>query len=220
MEVSQKIYANQGNPEVLSRIPPKAGVALDVGCGAGANAAHLKSVGWTVDGITLSEAERAQASLFCRTVLIHNLEEGLPPFSSTYDCILCSHVLEHICYPTPLLDAIHQSLEPDGLLIVALPNILWWKNRLKLLFGKFEYCETGLMDYTHFRFYTFESAQRLLKDHGFHITEALPDGGIPLSHFRSTLPRWSFAWADRAARSVAPGLVAYQMVFCATKTAS
>src|SRR5262245_57070442 len=97
---------------------------LDVGCGDGANARKLTADGKTVDGITLSSREAQIAELACRKIYIHDLEAGLPQLEfEPYDVVICSHVLEHICYPQKLLNDIHSSLREDGVFVVALPNL-------------------------------------------------------------------------------------------------
>ena len=117
--VENKSYKNLGNASVLRQIPSGAQTILDVGCGAGDNARILSAAGKIIDGITLSISERDNAKRFCRDVVIHNLENGLPAqLIGPYDCVLCSHVLEHICWPEKLLADIRSRLHKDGLLLV------------------------------------------------------------------------------------------------------
>ncbi|MGF1500128.1 MAG: class I SAM-dependent methyltransferase, partial [Elainellaceae cyanobacterium] len=97
--VREKSYKNKGNLPVLNRMPETARTVLDVGCGAGDNARLLKERGLVIDGITLSEEEAAASREFCRQVWIFNLEDGLPPeVTDRYDAVICSHVLEHVCW--------------------------------------------------------------------------------------------------------------------------
>jgi 2-polyprenyl-3-methyl-5-hydroxy-6-metoxy-1,4-benzoquinol methylase len=220
MHIAEKHYSNDGNKNVLDLVPDRAKYILDVGCGAGSNAKHLITKNKIVDGITLSKSEVKYAEVSCRKTFIHNLETGLPSLGdSRYDAIICSHVLEHLCYPSCLLDDIRQYIKPDGVLIVALPNLLWWKTRLRIFCGSFEYSQGGIMDNTHFRWYTFLSAQRLLKHHGYVIRDAKVFGGLPLSRLRDILPSWTYRWADRLVCSRFPGLFGYEMLYVATVAA-
>jgi hypothetical protein len=59
----------------------------------------------------------------------------------------------------------------SGLIVVALPNMANITVRLKLLFGKFDYQERGIMDKTHLRWFTRRTARKLLEDHGYRIVE-------------------------------------------------
>ncbi len=217
--VSNKIYQNQGRPEVLHWVPPSAATVLDVGCGAGDNARLLQTHGKTVDGITLSPDEMVRAQPYLRRIWIHNLEQGLPRDidADTYDCVLCAHVLEHICFPETLLSDLWRCLKPGGTLIVALPDLLYYKYRMRLLRGKFEYEPEGIMDYTHFRWYTFTSAQQMLVDAGFCQVSAYADGFFPFSRFRWYVPVRIRVILDKLACNTFPGLFGFQLIFVYAK---
>ena len=217
--VSEKVYQNPGNPEALRWVPAAAQTVLDVGCGAGDNARLLQQQGKIVDGITLSLDEMTRAQPYLRHVWRHNLEQGLPSevAPDAYDCILCVHVLEHICFPDSLLHDLKRSLKPGGVLIVALPNLLYYKYRLRLLLGKFEYEPEGVMDNTHFRWYTYTSAQKLLTGAGFRLTHVYADGFFPFSKVRWFIPVHIRTPLDRWASKRFPGLFGYQLIFIGTK---
>jgi SAM-dependent methyltransferase len=167
-----------------------------------------------VDGVTASEDEAALARKNCRNVYVRDLERGLPDLAEgAYDCVVCSHVLEHVCFPTRLLRDIRRVMKSDATLVVALPNLLFYKNRFRLFAGKFEYQPAGLMDETHFRWYTFKSAQQLLETYGFAKLMAIADGSCPLSIFRRLLPSRVTVSIDRAAARTFPGIFGYQMLF-------
>jgi 2-polyprenyl-3-methyl-5-hydroxy-6-metoxy-1,4-benzoquinol methylase len=210
-----KVYKGPENSEVLRWIPDGCRRTLDLGCGSGANAAALKKRGMEVDGITLSEDEASIARAHCDMVFVHNLEDGLPEnLTAKYDAVLASHVLEHICYPEKLLQAIASQLKPNGTLVVALPNLLNWKYRFKMLFGIFEYADIGIMDYTHFRWYTLKSARRLLETHGFKVNKAHAHGYFPF--FRRRIPRGMLVGLDRLICRLLPGLAGFQLILVAT----
>jgi len=212
--VTHKTYEHPGNELVLALVPPDVRRVLDVGCGTGGNAARLRDAGAEVDGVTLSEAEAAQARLVCREVWLHNLEEGLPDAAQgPYDAVVCSHVIEHLCFPSKLLNDARRVLKPGGVLVVALPNLLFWRYRLRLLAGRFEYESGGVMDDTHFRWYSFESAQRLLAEHGFEKMHAGADGALPVSFLRRIVPSALMKKVDAAVLKLWPGLFGWQMIF-------
>ena len=140
LSVKSKLYKNSGNAEVLRCVPKHAKCILDIGCGAGDNAKILTDHGVNVDGITLSNDEADMARAHLRTTYIHNLEEGLPPnLASSFDVILASRVLEHICFPEPLFRDVAMKLGNNGIFIVALPNLLNWRYRIKMFYGILEY---------------------------------------------------------------------------------
>lgn len=214
VSVSNKCYQHPGNHPVVDMVPKEARIVLDVGCGAGDNARLLKDRGVTVDGVTLSSTEAEIARDECRRVWLHNLEVGLPEdVAGPYDAVLCSHVLEHICYPEKLLGDLRRVLSPEGSLVAALPNMVFFKNRFRLLCGRIEYEDGGLMDYTHFRWYTFASARGLFERSGFECLTARADGSFPLAGLRRFMPGAWLNLLDRAAVRMMPGLLGYQLLY-------
>lgn len=218
MEQSEnKIYENSGNPTLLNLIPPSSKFILDVGCGAGGNAKILKEMGKIVDGITLSDEEVNLASKYCRSVFKNNLENDLPEgINSFYDVVLCSHVLEHIAYPEKLLSDTKRILKKDNaVLLVALPNFLGYRNRLRILFGNFDYEQYGLMDYTHLRFYTFKSAKLMLERNGYEIIRAFAEKMLPwktvLGHLPSSMQNLIATFLIR----ISKGLFGQQLIYIA-----
>lgn len=221
-DVRAKRYTNSGNSALVAQFPPHARLALDVGCGSGAHARILSARGCLVDGITLSQVEQSDALPYCRRCWIHDLENGLPrEVEGGYDLVVTSHVLEHLRWPDRLLREIRSVLSPNhGRLLCALPNVLFYKNRLRLLAGRFEYEESGIMDASHFRWFTFESAARLIEQAGFKILEHFGDGSAPLPAVRRLLPRTISKAIDRAATNALPGVFAGQIITIATPTFS
>jgi len=47
----------------------------------------------------------------------------------------------------------------------------FWSIRLNLLFGNFDYQEKGILDKTHLRLFTIESAQGLIRNRGLKVLE-------------------------------------------------
>ncbi len=170
MQLSQnKIYTNSGNRDVLNLVTGAGYRILDIGCGSGAVAKLLTANGHVVDGITISNAELDEAKKVLRNGYIYNLENGLPAeiADNEYDYIICSHVLEHIAFPEKLLKDIKRTLKSGGYLVIALPNVFYYKFRWQLLKGDFKSEETGIWDYTHLRWYSFNTGKVLLQKNGF-----------------------------------------------------
>lgn len=215
--VDHKRYENRGNPLLLTLLPNTATRVLDIGCGAGDNARLLTAMGLSVDGVTLSEAEATTARQVCGSVFVHDLETGLPPdLNKTYDAVICSHVLEHLRWPDRLLKEVREVLQPSqGVLLVALPNVLFYKNRWRFLTGHFDYEESGLMDASHFRWFTYASSRRLVESAGFEVLSQSGEGSFPLPLVRKLLPRRVVTAVDKTATFGLPGLFAYQLLLCA-----
>lgn len=212
--VAEKVYRNAGNLPLLDLLPVGGGRALDCGCGAGDNARILRSRGWRVTGITLSQQEQRLAAEHCERVFVADLEQPLPDaIDSGYDAVVLSHVLEHLVFPERLLSRVGTLLSSTGVVAVALPNVLFYPIRLRALFGHFDYTPDGIMDATHLRFYTFESGLALLRENGFEVVEALAEGGFPLWKLRRLLPASLVERIDRLACRRRPGLFGRQSLY-------
>lgn len=208
------IYRNSGNLAVLGQIKGTGKRILDVGCGAGDNARILVGRGHIVDGITLSDEEATECSSFMRKVFVHNLETGLPEaIVETYDYIICSHVLEHIAYPEKLFKDITCRLQESGIMIVALPNIMHYRPRMKLILGRFEYADSGIWDRTHLRWYTYSSGKRLLEQHGFKVVRSWVDGGLPFYRISRMIPANIQKVIYQILTAVSPGLFGGQLLY-------
>jgi 2-polyprenyl-3-methyl-5-hydroxy-6-metoxy-1,4-benzoquinol methylase len=211
----EKIYQNNGNILVQREVSKvKGSTLLDIGCGGGANARHWTRGGLLVDGLTLSEIERAACQTTCRKVFVADLDIGLPALEEKYDIIVCSHVLEHLARPERLLKDIAQNaLKDSGQIVIALPNFLFLRHRIQLLLGDFEYEPEGLRDITHLRWFTVESARKTIEESGFTILDASFEGWVPLGPVRRLLPRRWTKGFDQYATMLFPGLLSYQFVF-------
>ena len=198
------------NQAVLARVPRTTRRLLDIGCGTGALGQKIKEgMNCLVVGFNNSEAEVALAKGRIDQVLVCDLNSFEPPDMDRFDCIVCSHVLEHLCQPEEVLKRLLHLLAPDGTLVVALPNVLFWRQRLHFLRGSFRYTDGGLMDRTHFRFFDWSTAQNLLTGSGYSIVYAEADGSLPLARFLFRAGEW----IDRAALRLFPGLFGFQFVF-------
>ncbi len=190
-----KVYGNF-EKSVLNYVKPSDNLKiLDLGCGNGDMCVELiQNYNAKVYGVTISNSEALIANSKLENCIVHDLNNGLPReiMAMHFDYILMSHVLEHVCYPNKLLSDLNELLELNTEIIVALPNIMHYNSRFKLFMGDFEYTESGIYDYTHFRWYTFKSASKLFKDSGFEViysdvTIELPLGRITNILFRKSL---------------------------------
>lgn len=138
---------------------------LEVGCNTGETSLVLKRNGCEVTGIEINRAAAKIAKNICKEVIIGDIEkdETWEKIKGEFDVIIFADILEHLKNPREILKKIKRYLKEDGFLIISLPNIANWRIRLSLLFGRFEYKSTGILDETHLRFYTLKSAQELIQ---------------------------------------------------------
>jgi SAM-dependent methyltransferase len=208
MEVPTLHYDALNRP-VLEAIPTSARRILDLGCGTGTLGRAVKDRQRAeVIGVTHTRSEAELARVHLDRVVVGDLNEFAASDLGVFDCIVCSHVLEHLFWPAEVLCTVRPILEPSGRLVVALPNPLVWRQRVQFLTGRFRYTDGGLMDRTHFRFFDWSAARALVAGAGFQIVSARADGGFPLARF---LPGVG-GWLSRGALWAAPGLFGWQFV--------
>jgi 2-polyprenyl-3-methyl-5-hydroxy-6-metoxy-1,4-benzoquinol methylase len=103
----------------LAELPK--GKMLDVGCGNGDTVFYAKQIGWQAKGIELDPVA-VNASKSRGLDIVEGTYECLSNYSSEYDCVVCSHVLEHVYDPVKMLQLLSQTLKSNGVLILSLPN--------------------------------------------------------------------------------------------------
>lgn len=101
----------------------KGKVLLDVGTGTGYFPHHMQTRGYRVTGVEIDADARAYGSeKFGLDVHPPTyLREGATP--GHYDVITLWHVLEHLYTPREDLRRFHELLKPDGVLVIAVPNL-------------------------------------------------------------------------------------------------
>ncbi len=220
---ASRVYQNQGNVAALELLGPDCRRLLDVGCGAGDNAARLRSLrpGLEIHGVTHSEAEAELARPHLDRCWLFDIEQPWPPelARERFDALLFSHVLEHLREPSRVLAGAAELLRPGGSVIIALPNVLAWRQRLAFLLRRFEYQETGVLDATHLRFFTYFSADQLLAG-GAQLTlvDKRVTGSVPLGWLRRTLlPRGAAVRIDALGCRWLPNLFGSEILLRATK---
>jgi SAM-dependent methyltransferase len=218
-------YVNAGNDVVLSLVPKGVGRILDVGCGGGDNARELRATRPDVEivGLTHSVEEVAIAQPHLDAIHVVDLDRGLTDaaldaWGALFDVLLFSHVLEHLIDPLAALRRCLTRLRPGGHVVIAVPNVLEWRTRMKFLRGSFVYTEHGILDRTHMRFFTYETAvdELILPIGGLTLLDRRPRGAVPLGplrRVRTAQGLWSAI--DRAGLRWRPNLFSRETVILA-----
>jgi SAM-dependent methyltransferase len=145
---------------------------LDLGCANGAFARLLTQRECDVVGIDASPVAVEAARAFCTRAIVADLDST--PLSSlveegSFDAIVCGNVLEHLRYPTRLLEDARAVLRPGGSLIASIPNVAHGAVRLKLLDGSFDYRQLGILDEANLRFFTAKTVDELFVCAGYRV---------------------------------------------------
>ncbi|QPJ63969.1 MAG: class I SAM-dependent methyltransferase [Candidatus Nitrohelix vancouverensis] len=149
---------------------------LDVGCGQGHLALALSGRAESVDGLDASLDRMLYRESYAN--LWRACVENDVVAYGDYDAVVFADVLEHLREPERVLRLASDALKEGGRLIVSLPNVAYWTNRLNLLCGRWRYEDEGIMDRTHLRFFTRASSRELLESSGFQIECEIPEAPI------------------------------------------
>ncbi|MFW2570307.1 class I SAM-dependent methyltransferase [Legionella sp. 29fVS95] len=168
-------YLEEINEGIVKQIPPAKGSAaiLDVGAGRGLLGAALVQLGYEVcalesNVLIAEEAKKRVHQVICADLHeVATVREVLQ--GKKFNYLVFSDVLEHVYDPLQILRDYQEFLQHDGKILISLPNVANWLNRLRLVFGLFNYEMTGVMDRTHIRFFTFRSAKKMVKASGCNI---------------------------------------------------
>ena len=167
-----KLYPHSSHYQALKVVNSKANVRiLDVGCGQGFFASNISENNFK-SGVDFNQPDELTSKNFDEYFRC-DLNEGLPEkiLLEKFDFVLCLDILEHLVNYDILLGQIKTVLTERGKVIISLPNVANFYVRFNLLFGRFPYKERGLLDKTHYRFFTLGSIKKLMKKYNFSINK-------------------------------------------------
>jgi 2-polyprenyl-3-methyl-5-hydroxy-6-metoxy-1,4-benzoquinol methylase len=169
----QEDYYGADRREMLGFVPSDCHFVLDVGCSSGAFGSSLKRerpdiVVWGIEP-NADACDRASKCLD-RTICGTFGTEMTELSGMNFDCIVFNDVLEHLVNPEGALIAAKDYLRQDGTIVASIPNVLYFPAIYSVIKNQdWKYEESGIFDYTHLRFFTRKSIQRLFTSSGFHI---------------------------------------------------
>jgi len=188
-------YYDNIRKDISHILPGPLDRVLEVGCGDGSTLAHFKAEGlfsWTAGVEKVVEvATKARKSV---DVLVEgDIENMTLPFPKrSFDAILCLDVLEHLLDPWAVVRSLHSYLKPSGMLLASIPNVRFYRVVRDLLFkGQWRYTDVGILDRTHLRFFTLESAIELVECSGLKVSK-LHRLGLEPNKGRARMNRLTF----------------------------
>lgn len=173
---------NFSNPStthsIQARMVDESTMLLDVGCHAGTMGAALrdgkavKVIGIDTDLEALKVAKTRLENAFIGSIEETGWVERIQEKGYTsFDTILFGDVLEHTRNPALILREAASILKHNGNIIVSIPNVAYWRVRLGLLLGKWDYQDEGILDRTHLRFFTRSTIRELIETAGYQIID-------------------------------------------------
>jgi SAM-dependent methyltransferase len=163
-------YHDQARPEVADLVPRECVQVLEVGCGSGQLGRLLRQRGHRVTGVELIPEAAEQACEHLDAVVCADVEtEDLDLPAGSFQALVLADVLEHLVDPWGTLARLVPLLGPGGVVVVSLPNVQHVDVIWRLLRGRWDYRERGLLDIGHLRFFTLASIRKLFGGAGLRI---------------------------------------------------
>jgi SAM-dependent methyltransferase len=168
---SGRQVAENERPDLERLVPRHAVAVLDVGCGFGRLGAALKRRGVArVVGVELSPVAADAARDLLDEVVVGDVEAVELPFpEASFDCVVYGDILEHLVDPWRVLRRHRGLLRRDGVALLSIPNVGYWRVLVGLARGRFRYEAAGTLDRTHLRFFTLEGIEELCGQAGLRI---------------------------------------------------
>lgn len=213
--------------DMAKHLPKTVKIILDVGCNTGRLGEYLKTLGVEkVVGIDVTPHAVEVSKEYEDEVHLIDVEvDNLPYPEEYFDAIFFGDVIEHLKKPWETLKRYQKYLKKDGIVIASIPNISHFSVLGKILRGNFFYEDAGILDRTHLRFFTKDSAIRIFEDCGYEVINveankdyingrALDNREIIQSAAHAFLQSMAF---DANKISIPEGLFAIQYVLVAKK---
>lgn len=188
---------------------------LDIGCAKGELKSLMQNATIKYLGVEPFMADFLSAKANGLDVIHCSAEEAISLIDSKFDFIVFADVLEHLQNPTALLKEYRNLLNPGGEIVISIPNVAHWSNRLGLLFGKWNYTDRGILDRTHLRFFTKKSFQKELTSCEYEILRFMSTP-VPLEVVFPKLNRILFEILDNllyVPTRIYPKLFGFQLLF-------
>lgn len=156
---------------VLGALKPARRV-LEVGCHTGYFLEVLNKHGFQAKGFEFDKEAIEVAKSKGLDVDWANAEDPRAfQVESKFDAILLLDVLEHLRNPEETLESMRNALSEKGRLLITVPNIAYWAMRKDLLFGKWQYTDSGILDRTHLRFYNLNGWKKLFETTRYRVKQ-------------------------------------------------
>jgi len=176
-------YYSNANPDLLAKVPVTARRVLEIGCGTGGFARAYRDINPACEywGVELFEEAAAEAETVLDQVIRGSIEdpsviEALDRLRGErrFDVLIFGDVLEHLLDPWQVLETLRARMEPDAIVCICIPNVGHWSLVREQLLGRWNYADSGLLDRTHLRFFSRDTALEMLTRAGWNPVDATP----------------------------------------------
>ncbi len=166
--------ARDGIIELMSAHKGKDIEVLELGCAMGSTLSRIKRL-WPNASVHGVEYVDSVAKI---GTCIHDIIQGdvesmeIPYKHGQFDYIICADVLEHLRDPESAIKRFIPYLKPEGHFIISLPNIRHYAViEMLALLGRFDYSDSGILDSTHLKFFTRDTAKEMIERAGLKVLD-------------------------------------------------
>jgi 2-polyprenyl-3-methyl-5-hydroxy-6-metoxy-1,4-benzoquinol methylase len=181
-EQMKQVYYTNVRHEMVHFVPADCKRILDVGCSEGNFGKLLMDRNQAeVWGVELSDDAAAIAGKKLNKVYAGDFRTILPKLPLGYfDCLVFNDVLEHFTDPEKVLRQCLAILSPGGYLVSSIPNVRYIGNLVEVVIKKdWEYKSGGILDRTHYRFFTQKSIHRMFNEAGYTVVKCTGINATP-----------------------------------------
>lgn len=165
-------YYSLDRPEVFDMIINNPNSIVEFGCGFGELGKKIKST-WACNliGVELNPVAKNYLLNYYDSYYIDNIENfNIEKLNQSFDCFIYADILEHLRNPEEILMFHLNFLKKNGQVIISIPNI----RNLKIIYdlfikGEWKYLDSGILDRTHYKFFTRKSILDMLNNVGLKV---------------------------------------------------
>lgn len=168
-------YSNQEIPlrrtfrrllECLDKRRKTGGKLLEIGCGYGYLLDEAQPYFTQRVGTDYSSEAVANARRFADTVIQGGVDEV--GNGELFDCIIATHVIEHVYHPREFVQSLVEKLNSGGCLLIAAPDFgSFWRKMLGNRWPSFKFPE-------HVQYFDSKTLPRLMHECGLLALESIP----------------------------------------------
>lgn len=176
-------YFGAVRAEILDDLTPLKNLdILEIGCGQGATiaAARARGLAKRIVGVEIDPKSAAVARSIADEVHEGDVEKiDLPFDAGAFDVLVAGEVLEHLVDPWAAMKKLAAFVKPGGRIYVGTPNVAHMSVLRMLIANRWDYADSGRMDFTHLRWFTPATLRELVDASGCRTTWVRPL--VPLS---------------------------------------
>jgi glycosyltransferase involved in cell wall biosynthesis len=164
--------------DLLPLIPLAARAVVHVGCGRGELAAAYRQLNPKAHllGIEPDALAASRAAAHMHQVSVTEGEADPLPFDLSFsiDCIVYNDISQHLQDPWAMIRRHSEVLSPDGVMLICVPNVEYWRLTDRRLRGGCEDEETGWQHHRHAASFSMAGIRQQVRRAGLTLCDITP----------------------------------------------